>query len=261
VAPEASKALRRRPAQERSRQRVERMLDACAELLDDVGYDALTTREVARRAGVPIGTLYQFFADRQGLCRALAERNLEQFSERLRRRFAQEAVGRWADTASIVVEEYVAMKREVPGFTAVDFGEPHPRRPHLRREVSENNDLVSERMLTLGLEVGLPPSEAAGHHLRVAVEVADCVLRLAFRDGPPGDDACIAEAAWLLRCYFSDRLDAAGGAAPSGRPAPATSLRTATTGTVTTGTVTTGTATTGTAAKRAVRRPAAAVRR
>src|SRR5690349_20946987 len=86
--PEAGPGVRRRPVQERSRQRVERMLDACAEVLDEVGYDALTTREVARRAGVPIGTLYQFFADRQALCRALAERNLDLFVDRLQRRLA-----------------------------------------------------------------------------------------------------------------------------------------------------------------------------
>ena len=67
--------LRRRPAQRRSLKRVERMLDECALLLDEVGYDALTTKEVARRAGVPIGTFYQFFSDKQGLVRALGLRS------------------------------------------------------------------------------------------------------------------------------------------------------------------------------------------
>ena len=55
------------------------MLDECALLLDEVGYEALTTKEVARRAEVPIGTFYQFFPDKQGLVRALALRNLEAF--------------------------------------------------------------------------------------------------------------------------------------------------------------------------------------
>jgi AcrR family transcriptional regulator len=183
------------------------MLDVCAEVLDEVGYDALTTRTVAERAGVPIGSLYQFFADRQALCHALAERNFQQFSDRLQSRFAEEAVRRWADTASIVVEEYVTMKREVPGFTAVDFGEPHPSRPHLRQEVSTNNDYVAEQMLVLGLAAGLPAVDDAGRRLRVAVEVADCVLRLAFRDGPPGDEAVVVEATELLRSYLADRLD------------------------------------------------------
>src|ERR1700754_4785079 len=75
--------LRRRPAQRRSLERVERMLDECARLLDELGYEALTTKEVARRAEVPIGTFYQFFPDKQGLVRALAMRNLEAFLDRI----------------------------------------------------------------------------------------------------------------------------------------------------------------------------------
>ena len=75
--------LRRRPAQRRSLERVERMLDECARLLDEVGYEALTTKEVARRAEVPIGTFYQFFPDKHGLVRALALRNLEAFLARI----------------------------------------------------------------------------------------------------------------------------------------------------------------------------------
>lgn len=209
--PAEGRPLRRRPVQERSRQRVERIIDACAELLDEVGYDDLTTREVARRAGVPIGTLYQFFGDRLSLCRALADRNLEQFESRLQRRFTAEDVRRWADTARIVVEEFVAMKQEVPGFTTVDFGDPNPGRPYVRVEVSPHNDRVAERILGLGLGVGLEvgdrPTEDVVRTLRVAVEVADCGMRLAFRHGRPGDASTIAETAWLLQEYLGARLD------------------------------------------------------
>ena len=66
-------AVRRRPVQRRSLERFERILDSCAELLDEVGYTGLTTKEVARRAQVPIGTLYQFFPGVEGLLGALAE--------------------------------------------------------------------------------------------------------------------------------------------------------------------------------------------
>src|SRR5882757_7832081 len=113
--------VRRRPMQRRSVERFERMLDACAELLDEVGYDELTTSEVARRAGVPIGTLYQFFDGKLALTRALARRNLDVFLDRLHARFAaaQAPLATWADAASVVVAEFVAMKREFPGFAAV----------------------------------------------------------------------------------------------------------------------------------------------
>ena len=49
--------LRRAPVQRRSAERLTRILDACADLLDEVGYDDLSTRAVAQRAGVPIGSV------------------------------------------------------------------------------------------------------------------------------------------------------------------------------------------------------------
>ncbi len=203
--------VRRRPVQRRSLERFERMLDACAQLLDEVGYDELTTSQVAKRAGVPIGTLYQFFEGKQALTRALARRNLDLFLDRLHARFA--AVGTvetWADAASVVVAEFVAMKREVPGFAAVDFGDARPGKHFMldaEREV-ENNRLVAQRLRRLGVEdLGLPDDgPEIDRALLVAVEAADSVLRLAFRYGPDGDPELIAEADLLLRGYLGARL-------------------------------------------------------
>ncbi|MBB3035821.1 AcrR family transcriptional regulator [Hoyosella altamirensis] len=55
---------RRRPAQERSRRKFEAILSASRELLVEEGFESFTCEEVAHRAGVPIGTLYQFFANK-----------------------------------------------------------------------------------------------------------------------------------------------------------------------------------------------------
>lgn len=202
-------SVRRRPVQRRSVERFERMLDACAGLLDDVGYDAMTTSEVARRAGVPIGTLYQFFDGKQALARALAERNLDAFLDRLHARFAGSPARDWADAASAVVAEFVAMKRTVPGFAAIDFGDARAGKLFLLdadRQV-ENNQLVAERLKQLALaDLGLPDDPSLDRVLLVAVEAADGVLRLAFRYGPDGDPDLIAEAETLVRGYLTARL-------------------------------------------------------
>lgn len=80
---------RRRPAQARSRERFERNLQAARAVLVDVGFESFTVDEVAHRAGVPIGTLYQYFAnkyvlacefDRQDTAASRAE--IERFSRR-----------------------------------------------------------------------------------------------------------------------------------------------------------------------------------
>ncbi|MFC6855450.1 TetR family transcriptional regulator [Marivibrio halodurans] len=66
--------MRRRPAQKRSRERVERLLEAAATLIAESGSDGLRMSEVAARAGVPIGSLYQYFPDKSAIIHALSER-------------------------------------------------------------------------------------------------------------------------------------------------------------------------------------------
>jgi len=70
----ATVTARREPTQKRSRERVERMLSAASSLITEQGSDGMRMGEVAARAGVPIGSLYQFFPDKSALIRALAER-------------------------------------------------------------------------------------------------------------------------------------------------------------------------------------------
>ena len=65
---------RRRPTQERSQRKFDALLQASRELLSDVGFESFTCEEVASRAELPIGTLYQFFANKEALAEALAER-------------------------------------------------------------------------------------------------------------------------------------------------------------------------------------------
>ncbi|MFC6978173.1 TetR/AcrR family transcriptional regulator [Microbulbifer taiwanensis] len=67
LAPRESEPLWIEPSQARSRARVERILAAARELLGEHGLVGLTMDAVARRADIPIGSLYQFFPDRNAL--------------------------------------------------------------------------------------------------------------------------------------------------------------------------------------------------
>ncbi|MFI2304416.1 TetR/AcrR family transcriptional regulator [Actinacidiphila glaucinigra] len=200
--------LRRRPVQQRSRERFDRILDACARLLDEVGYTALTTKEVARRAEVPIGTLYQFFPGVDGLLGALAERNLGHFADRLAHRVEAERPRHIGAMVDLAIEEYVVMRRTVPGFGVVDFGaigREDPRSVHLLDAALENNAAVADRLWFLvGGLLGDGDQAATRVRLHVALESADAVLRLAFRRDPEGDPVLIAECKRLLRGYLGD---------------------------------------------------------
>src|SRR5690606_6425666 len=69
--PERSSLSPRKIArQERAKATVEAIHIATFQVLKDVGYDRLTTTLVSERAGVSVGTLYQYYADKQSLIRA-----------------------------------------------------------------------------------------------------------------------------------------------------------------------------------------------
>ena len=110
---------RRRPAQARSRERFERIVQAARAVLVDVGFESFTFDEVAHRAGVPIGTLYQFFAnkyvlicelDRQDTATSLAE--IERFSRLV-------PAPQWPDVLDEFIDHLARMWREDPSRRAV----------------------------------------------------------------------------------------------------------------------------------------------
>lgn len=66
--------MRRKPRQARSQERVNRILDVAEEMFVTEGYNATTTNAIAARAGVSIGSLYQFFPDKSAILQAIAAR-------------------------------------------------------------------------------------------------------------------------------------------------------------------------------------------
>ena len=67
---------RRQPKQQRSHQIVEAVLEATQRVLRRQGAEAITTNRVAEAAGVSIGSLYQYFADKQAIFMALHDRHV-----------------------------------------------------------------------------------------------------------------------------------------------------------------------------------------
>ncbi|GGV11841.1 hypothetical protein GCM10010275_61010 [Streptomyces litmocidini] len=122
--PRTQPALRRAPVQQRSAERLARILDACAVLLDETGYEQLSTRAVAARAGVPIGSVYRFFGNKRAMVAALAHRNLDRYAERVSERLAGAPILDAHGAIDGVLDEFIEMKRTVPGFALVDFGVP-----------------------------------------------------------------------------------------------------------------------------------------
>jgi AcrR family transcriptional regulator len=75
--------LRRNPKQRRSQQTVEAVLDAVVRILKREGPGAVTTNRIAEVAGVSIGSVYQYFPDKNSIFIALHERHVQEVDRRL----------------------------------------------------------------------------------------------------------------------------------------------------------------------------------
>jgi AcrR family transcriptional regulator len=126
VATEDQANQRRKPQQARSRATWEAILEAASQILERRGPGALNTNAVAERAGVSIGTLYQYFADKRAILVAAAEREL--------------AAGAAGDGPRLraMVQALVAMLETLGGLGGAAAGSgaarPSQRRPKPRGE-------------------------------------------------------------------------------------------------------------------------------
>ncbi|GJG87789.1 TetR family transcriptional regulator [Gemmatimonadetes bacterium T265] len=71
--------LRRVPQQDRGQRRIERILDAAAAVIGEVGVEAASTNAIAARAETSVGSLYQFFPNKDAIVQALAMRYTAMF--------------------------------------------------------------------------------------------------------------------------------------------------------------------------------------
>ncbi|MCU1600726.1 MAG: TetR family transcriptional regulator [Frankiales bacterium] len=181
--------------QRRSALRVEKMLDAAAELLDELGPDGLSTSAIAARAGVSVGSLYQFFPDKHAVSEALARRSFERFSHH----FAEIRGETWEQVVDAVIDTYVAFSRTEPGFLVLSFGGPMGQQHML--DPQDDNNFVVARALSQLVDVDVTVDV-----LRNAVEVGDALLALAFRRSKHGDAALVNEAKVAVKAYLQAHL-------------------------------------------------------
>ena len=113
--PRPARTRRRAPSQERSIEMVRSILDATAQVLSDVGIERLSTNRVARQGNVSVGSIYQYFSNKQALIDALVEDRMRGLRDLVRTRMAALE----ADSLPAATE---AMLRAVIDFLAGESG-------------------------------------------------------------------------------------------------------------------------------------------
>ncbi|KQO65060.1 TetR/AcrR family transcriptional regulator [Curtobacterium sp. Leaf261] len=198
--PGGSSLLRNEPVQARSSARLAGLLDAAAAVIDEIGFERLTTAMVAERAGASIGTVYRYFPDRIAVVEALAARCTQRLGARFVESIEASGATTWEQGADALVDMTIEMYRTEPGFRAIRFG-----------DVDDGTDAPdSDRMALLGGSVatifrerfGFPDSARLATAWEVLAEAGHAVLARAHRRRGATDEALITEYRTMTRTYM-----------------------------------------------------------
>ncbi|GAA4057990.1 Nucleoid occlusion factor SlmA [Agromyces sp. NDB4Y10] len=194
------RSVRTEPTQRRSTQRLDALLDAAAEIVDELGFERLTTQMVAERAGASIGTVYRYFPDRVAVLHALRERSVRRYRERLAEALEQAELADWWNVIDAALAVCAELYRDEPGFTVIHAAP---------RELSERDgeaEIAHRLALLLEHDFGIRNDAETRFRLGIAVEIGEALIHRAFARDAAGDVRYLDEARRVVRVYLDEHL-------------------------------------------------------
>jgi AcrR family transcriptional regulator len=191
---------RRRPTQERSHKKFDHILEVSRELLLEVGFESFTSEEVAHRAGLPIGTLYQFFQNKYVIVCELDRVDAVAVREELEK-FAQEIPSLdWLKFLDKLIDHVAALWVSDPSRRAVWHAVQSTPATRATAAVTER-ELAAEIAYVLGPLTPGTPRERRTIMAEVILHVAYSMLNFSIRDGQNHHEA-VDELKRLLAAYL-----------------------------------------------------------
>lgn len=171
--------VRATPKTSRGERRVKLILDAAADVIAEVGYEAATTNAIAQHAGTSIGSLYQFFPNKEKLAQALAERyraDLHALLDSAR----EQASGQLAFVAQLelLIDNVVAFAAANPAFETLFWQErPTAHHPSGLQNVISYDALASEILGRVHAIFDVWGASVPPVHRQLYAEVCMCTVQ------------------------------------------------------------------------------------
>ena len=190
---------RKRPAQERSKRKFQAMLGAARELLIEVGVESLTCEEIAVRAEVPIGTLYQYFANKYVIVCELDRQDTVAVREELAAFAGGVPSLEWPHLLEKFLDHLAALWRNDPSRRAVWLAVQST--PSTRLIATQNERLLAE--LVARALAPLTPSQRGRREMmsQVLVHTTYSLLSLSVQDVTQHEEI-VAELKRMLAGYL-----------------------------------------------------------
>ena len=184
--------VRRRPLQERSHEKVQRILAATTELADTMPLDSITMATIAEAAGASFSSIYRFFPSKEAILEAVALASLDRLQAAYENFFSGSRPASGAAVIEGAIDTYIAFIEREPGFKALWLSAPETP------ELSGRHRRVSEVALNMAKLYAMEPLGMAGSpelDLRLAIATEACmrILRYAFQQNQYPPEQVIAE--------------------------------------------------------------------
>jgi AcrR family transcriptional regulator len=204
IAPPDRFRARKQPTQDRAAKTRQRILDAAAHVFAEYGYAAGTTNRIAEYAGLSIGSLYQYFPNKDAVLRALMDAHADAGARLLTERLSGGLPERMDDTLRVFVRATIDNHRDNPRLHRVLFEEA-PRAPEFLTRLHELEQLTVDATAQL---LERHPDVHAGGRLSARIVVAtieSLVHRLITSPDPVDTQQLEDEIVILLTGYLSRR--------------------------------------------------------
>ena len=196
-----SSNLRREPQLERGERRVVQLLETGAAVLAEFGYEAATMTEIANRAGASIGTVYQYFPNKEALVQALRKQYVVEMAHRLEQLEGATVGMTVAQMAHHIVELMACFVNEHPAYYAVvDAPVKKQRSPQQRQRLREGI-AKAFRSRKRGLS-----RETAFRIANVALQILKSMHALYSDADPQERQALVKEYKRAVAAYLESRL-------------------------------------------------------
>ncbi len=198
---------RRVPAQERSRERVARILDAAAHEFAERGVESATIEQIAERAETSVGSIYQFFPNKLALYEAIGAKYLDEVRALFAILVSDEAPSvPWRDLVAATVDAFAELHRSSVTFRAIWSNITYSRRfftagQEMNRELSERTEAVFGK-----LAKHVPPARRK-LLATVTIEAMSAMLLLSADKPRAQANALLDEAKVLVQRYLEAYLD------------------------------------------------------
>lgn len=188
-----AKVQRKQPVQSRSRATCDAVREATVQVLLQYGADRLTTTRVAERAGVSVGTLYQYYPDKHALVRDVRQKYFELLTNTVQQGFLASQGSPVLDRVETALDALVRVKAENLALSQALASLPgDPSQADFKTQVVYHFSEVLNAALRQDSQIDPVPT----HQVMAAVAAIDGLLHFAVKDKPE----------WLYQDWFAVAL-------------------------------------------------------